>query len=302
MSRGPRAGVAIPSRSRDDRAREASARAAVSCGRDPAPAGSWGWPSSRSWWCSTKSSRPKRTNWKVPIRIGATLLVYALASWVVLRLFFEKAKPFANLGTVFLALDIPAFVWVIYQTGAEQQLAVLPALHPRRRSDQHDVQAGDHLQPRRGRQLPAADPVSGVRRAPSDLVAGRSVQAADPVRRQPVRVADRTDRRADARADGGGDPVRARHGVEAADPVAGARGGAAAGRGVEPYQERVPREHEPRDPDADERHHGHDRAAARHRPERGSARVAARWCERRPSRCCASSTTSSMSRRSKPAG
>ena len=56
-------------------------------------------------------------NWKVPIQIAATLAVYALASWVVLRLFFEKVKPFANLGTVFLALDIPAFVWVIYQTG-----------------------------------------------------------------------------------------------------------------------------------------------------------------------------------------
>ncbi|MGH9143603.1 MAG: hypothetical protein ACRD2I_20900, partial [Vicinamibacterales bacterium] len=58
-------------------------------------------------------------DWQAPIRIGAVLLVYALASWLVLRLFFESARPFVNLGTLFLALDIPAFVWVIYQTGAE---------------------------------------------------------------------------------------------------------------------------------------------------------------------------------------
>ena len=47
------------------------------------------------------------------------LLVYALASWAVLYVFFERAKPRINLGTLFLALDIPAFVWVIYQTGAD---------------------------------------------------------------------------------------------------------------------------------------------------------------------------------------
>jgi hypothetical protein len=41
------------------------------------------------------------TNWKMPIEIGAALAVYALASWIVLRLFFEKAKPFVNLGTFF---------------------------------------------------------------------------------------------------------------------------------------------------------------------------------------------------------
>ena len=59
------------------------------------------------------------TNWKVPIQIAAALAIYALVSFVVLRLFFEKAKPFINLGTLFLALDIPAFVWVIYQTGGD---------------------------------------------------------------------------------------------------------------------------------------------------------------------------------------
>ena len=47
------------------------------------------------------------------------------------------------------------------------------------------------------------------------------------------------------------------------------RGGAEAGqggrRGRQPGQERVPGQHEPRDPHADERHHRHDRAGPRHR-------------------------------------
>jgi signal transduction histidine kinase/CheY-like chemotaxis protein len=58
------------------------------------------------------------TNWRLPITIGAVLLVYSLASWAVLYLFFEKVTQ-VNLGILFLALDIPAFVWVIYQTGAD---------------------------------------------------------------------------------------------------------------------------------------------------------------------------------------
>jgi signal transduction histidine kinase/CheY-like chemotaxis protein len=58
-------------------------------------------------------------HWQLPLRIGAVLLVYSLASWAVLYLFFDAAKPRFNLGTLFLALDIPAFVWVIYQTGAD---------------------------------------------------------------------------------------------------------------------------------------------------------------------------------------
>ena len=58
------------------------------------------------------------TNWRLPITIGVALLVYSVASWAVLYLFFERAKPL-NLGTLFLALDIPAFVWVIYETGAD---------------------------------------------------------------------------------------------------------------------------------------------------------------------------------------
>ena len=59
------------------------------------------------------------THWQLPLRIAAVLLAYALASWAVLYVFFDAAKPRINLGTLFLALDIPAFVWVIYQTGAD---------------------------------------------------------------------------------------------------------------------------------------------------------------------------------------
>ena len=58
------------------------------------------------------------TNWRLPITVGVALLAYSVASWAVLYLFFETAKPL-NLGTLFLALDIPAFVWVIYETGAD---------------------------------------------------------------------------------------------------------------------------------------------------------------------------------------
>ena len=44
-----------------------------------------------------------------------------------------------------------------------------------------------------------------------------------------------------------------------------ARGEAAPGRGADPLQGRVPRQHEPRDPHADERRAGHGRTARRHR-------------------------------------
>jgi signal transduction histidine kinase/ActR/RegA family two-component response regulator len=60
-----------------------------------------------------------QANWRLPLRIGAVLLVYSLISWAILFLFFEKTRPRLNLGTLFLALDIVAFVWVIYQTGGD---------------------------------------------------------------------------------------------------------------------------------------------------------------------------------------
>ena len=53
----------------------------------------------------------------------------------------------------------------------------------------------------------------------------------------------------------------------------------------QPREERIPREHEPRDPHADERHHRHDGAGARHRPHRRAARVPATRSQRRPNRC-----------------
>jgi signal transduction histidine kinase/ActR/RegA family two-component response regulator len=60
------------------------------------------------------------TDWRLPMRIGVALLIYALASGAALRLFFDRVRPIVNLGTLFLALDIPVFVWVIYQTGANE--------------------------------------------------------------------------------------------------------------------------------------------------------------------------------------
>ena len=58
------------------------------------------------------------TNWQLPLEIGGTLFVYGVVSWAILYFLFEGARPL-NLGTLFLALDIPAFVWVIYETGAD---------------------------------------------------------------------------------------------------------------------------------------------------------------------------------------
>ena len=49
--------------------------------------------------------------------------------------------------------------------------------------------------------------------------------------------------------------------------------GQGGGRRREPRQERVPRQHEPRDPHADERRRGHDRAPAPHGPDQRAARV-----------------------------
>ena len=70
----------------------------------------------------------------------------------------------------------------------------------------------------------------------------------------------------------------------------------------QPGQERVPRQHEPRDPHADERRPRHDRAAARHGarpPSSASTLETVRRSARRAAR--RSSTTSSTSRRSRPA-
>jgi hypothetical protein len=59
-------------------------------------------------------------DWRVPARVAAGLLIYAAGSWALLYLLFERALPRVNLGTLFLGLDIPIFVWVIYETGADR--------------------------------------------------------------------------------------------------------------------------------------------------------------------------------------
>ena len=88
-------------------------------------------------------------------------------------------------------------------------------------------------------------------------------------------------------------------------PLALARGAARAGPGAlggEHGQERVPGQHEPRDPHAAQRRARHDRAAARHAARRpSSASYAATVASSRRERCSTSSTTSSTSPRSRPA-
>ncbi len=59
--------------------------------------------------------------------------------------------------------------------------------------------------------------------------------------------------------------------IENARYVAELEAGPSGGRGGNPGEERVPRHDEPRDPDADERGHRHDRPAARHRADARAA-------------------------------
>ena len=80
-----------------------------------------------------------------------------------------------------------------------------------------------------------------------------------------------------------------------------AAGGTAQRRRGERGEERVPRDDEPRDPHADERDHRHERAAARHGPQRRAAGVRDDGRRRAARRCWRSSTTSWTSRRSRPA-
>ena len=66
---------------------------------------------------------------------------------------------------------------------------------------------------------------------------------------------------------------------------AGNASGQGGRRKRQPGQERVPRQHEPRDPHADERRHGHDRAPPAHGAERGTARLRRARVRSRPTRC-----------------
>ena len=79
----------------------------------------------------------------------------------------------------------------------------------------------------------------------------------------------------------------------------GARDRQAAGRRSDHRQGRVPGQHEPRDPHADERHHRHDRADPPHEAHAGTARLPAHRQGFERGASGASSTTSSTSRRSR---
>jgi signal transduction histidine kinase/ActR/RegA family two-component response regulator len=54
-----------------------------------------------------------------PILLGAIVLGYSLISWAILYAFFDRVK-WIKLGTLFLALDVGAFIVAIYLTGADQ--------------------------------------------------------------------------------------------------------------------------------------------------------------------------------------
>src|SRR5262245_3021712 len=54
-----------------------------------------------------------------PLLLAAFVLGYSVVSWAILYVFFERVRG-VNLGTVFLSLDIVAFVVAIYLTGGEK--------------------------------------------------------------------------------------------------------------------------------------------------------------------------------------
>jgi signal transduction histidine kinase len=54
-----------------------------------------------------------------PVILGVIVLTYSIGSWAVLYAFVDKVKG-VNLGTLFLAVDVVAFVLVIYLTGADK--------------------------------------------------------------------------------------------------------------------------------------------------------------------------------------
>ena len=55
-----------------------------------------------------------------PLLLGLVVLSYSLASWAILYFFFDTGPPWLKLGTLFLGLDIAAFVAAIYLTGADK--------------------------------------------------------------------------------------------------------------------------------------------------------------------------------------
>jgi signal transduction histidine kinase/CheY-like chemotaxis protein len=63
-------------------------------------------------------------DWRLPIEVAGGLLLYGLGSWAALYFFYDRFER-PNPGVVFLAVDIFAFAWVIYMTGADQSWLVL---------------------------------------------------------------------------------------------------------------------------------------------------------------------------------
>ena len=55
-----------------------------------------------------------------PILLGVVVLAYSLVSWAILYFFLDKGPPWLKLGTLFLAVDIAAWVAAIYLTGADK--------------------------------------------------------------------------------------------------------------------------------------------------------------------------------------
>src|SRR5436853_5710399 len=53
------------------------------------------------------------------VLLGAIVLLYSLVAWAVLYVFFDRVR-FVNLGTVFLSVDVVAFLLAIYLTGADK--------------------------------------------------------------------------------------------------------------------------------------------------------------------------------------
>jgi signal transduction histidine kinase/ActR/RegA family two-component response regulator len=57
--------------------------------------------------------------WSNTVELAAGLLSYSLASWLVLRLLFDRVTV-VHLGSLFLALDLVAFNFAIYETGGDK--------------------------------------------------------------------------------------------------------------------------------------------------------------------------------------
>ena len=162
---------------------------------------------------------------------------------------------------------------VVRVQSAHRRDLVLAALPPdarlrgdrqRRRRQDRDVHPSRRRRDRRQGDGRSPDVRPAVRRRVPPAQARRRMAVGALARlgrarhRGPAAVAGRLDPRHHRRA--------RRHARRWCMATAGSRRG-------EPRQEHVPRHHEPRDPHADERHHRHDRPAARHRPRPRAARL-----------------------------